>query len=672
MVTYIYFVKCPDCEDEYFDFFDEAKEFALGCLSKKPIITQTEVCRNDFGECTDHSDLGTIWSWEDECRDTEGDCTEAESASSIFTKDDLKRMADGSDPEFDSIDNSVDFEVEEPVTSEISAIDDVPDNFRKPIPEGMTIEELVEEMEENEDTVECTWCEDLFDKSECRYEVNLGWLCSRCEAAIKSRGETLTFKENSYWDFLDESAAIKDSTVIGKHVRLVENGADMNLATLKHILKINREYALPRKKIDFIVTFDNDCIIRQETDLGYLITIPCYYRNPVDRSKILEQPEYHLCWISKKYCEIIGLEEELEPEELHDLGNEYDGGYPADETDVLTEAAADYEYPHLAKLEDAKSQVLDALKQDLPAHYFSGDSLNVEAVYSKYGFTAKVTDFIFAGNRIEIKCVNSRDGHTYFEDLKEVFDGLNRGCSANRLFQAIRTAAKNLDKKSNPGIRAIRDANVFDMLTPEVAEEFRTHIKKIEYRIPLLDLYEGEFSEDKNHEPLTDEALKKLEDIYNNFLKLDFAQEAIDIGIVRNRSASEDTNHNIENSWAAVGNITFDCQINKLSLTAQNIILTAKVKKTDDSSTASDTAYTTSCYRLANALIKYFDNNVLFFQETREPLAASLEGEKKSMLEELEDKESYNSRLVVCPECGFETLDLETGICINCGFNHFD
>jgi hypothetical protein len=77
---------------------------------------------------------------------------------------------------------------------------------------------LVEGMEESEDTVECTWCEELFDKSECRKEVNLGWLCSRCEAAIKSRGETLTFKENNYWDFLDEAAAVQDSTMIGKYV----------------------------------------------------------------------------------------------------------------------------------------------------------------------------------------------------------------------------------------------------------------------------------------------------------------------------------------------------------------------------------------------------------------------------------------------------------------------
>jgi hypothetical protein len=69
----------------------------------------------------------------------------------------------------------------------------------------MTIKDLVEELEENEDDVECAWCEELFDKSECRREVNLGWLCGRCEAAIKSRGETLTFREGNYWDFLDEN-----------------------------------------------------------------------------------------------------------------------------------------------------------------------------------------------------------------------------------------------------------------------------------------------------------------------------------------------------------------------------------------------------------------------------------------------------------------------------------
>ena len=103
MIQYIYFVKCPDCEDEPFDFFNDAKNYALGCLSKKPIITQIEVNRNDFGECTDSKDLGTIWSWEDLMKETD-----AEPAISIFTKDDLNTSDSDHDPEFDNLDNSLD------------------------------------------------------------------------------------------------------------------------------------------------------------------------------------------------------------------------------------------------------------------------------------------------------------------------------------------------------------------------------------------------------------------------------------------------------------------------------------------------------------------------------------------------------------------------------------
>ena len=235
MTEYIYIVKCDGCEDEMFNFFTDARMQCDLVMSKHPTISQIEIERNDFGECTDHCDLGTVWSWEEAMKDTE---TDAEPAVSIFTKDDLdsmNRTGVPCDKEFDDLDNSVDFEPETE-TAEVSNIDSVPDNFRKPIPEGMTLKELVEAMEENEDTVECagceelfpkadctfnkeigwvcgncedrvvkcTWCEELYDKSECRYEVDLGWLCSRCELAIKSRGETLTFREGNYWDFLDE------------------------------------------------------------------------------------------------------------------------------------------------------------------------------------------------------------------------------------------------------------------------------------------------------------------------------------------------------------------------------------------------------------------------------------------------------------------------------------
>lgn len=175
MLTYIYFVKCPNCEDEHFDFFNEAKEYAMSLLSKKPVITQIEVNRNDFGECVDSCDLGTVWSWEEVMKDVP-----AEPEFTTLSKADTLECDNCFDQEFDSLDNSLDTPV---------------DSVRKPIPADMSIEDLVEAMEENEDEVECMWCNELFDKSECRYEVDLGWLCDRCQAGIKSRGETLTFRE---------------------------------------------------------------------------------------------------------------------------------------------------------------------------------------------------------------------------------------------------------------------------------------------------------------------------------------------------------------------------------------------------------------------------------------------------------------------------------------------
>ena len=281
MLTYLYFVKCQGCEDEHFDFFNDAKDFALGCLSKKPIITQIEVDRNDFGECTDSCDLGTIWSWEEMME------TDATPAKSIFTKDDLKRMANGQDPEFDNIDNSLDFDSvkdainflvkdEEDAIAGYEKVEDAVEDFdienkkeildtiyhikkeeeehikeletmlneayvenprelmrnkreddaefdeetgervlidydengtpvnkldRKPVPEGMTIEQLVEAMEENEDEVECRACEELHNKSACHYDEEHGWVCEACSKQLM----TEAFNPNDKVEFIYDS-----------------------------------------------------------------------------------------------------------------------------------------------------------------------------------------------------------------------------------------------------------------------------------------------------------------------------------------------------------------------------------------------------------------------------------------------------------------------------------
>ena len=464
MITYIYFVKCPDCEDEHFDFFDEAKEFALGCLTKKPIITQTEVTRNDFGECTDHCDLGTVWSWEDMMQDTT-----SEDDATVFSKNETFGISEGRDdfddfniePQTDEFDNSLDFDItdvetaidflvtdeeetiagyeevedaiedlnvenkreildtldhikeeEEEHIEELEALLDIDkaekkpiieaeqkpvyyavieadgeehkfpfrteaeaneylqyvkdgkdfafnkkkissmyvESFKKPIPEGMTIEQLVEVMEENEDTVECKWCNDLFDKSECRREVDLGWLCARCEAAIKSRGETLTFIEGDL-EFLDESAEADETEgELAEKLNLdidfsqCIDSSDMEIWGVEPIGE-NTYKAVLLKRYENVPFRGNNYPDEKERiesemfDLGGLFVfhfgkdgLPCLGRwdpellNSMGTCEIIFDDTRYDYACEKAISNVTAKTEELEVK--HDLGNEYDGAYP--------------------------------------------------------------------------------------------------------------------------------------------------------------------------------------------------------------------------------------------------------------------------------------------------------------------------------------------------------
>lgn len=397
MTTYIYFVKCPGCEDEHFDFFNEAKEFALGCLSQKPVITQTEVERNDFGECTDSTDLGTIWSWEEIMKDT---ATDDEPAKCIFTKDDLKQYIDDKDPEFDNIDNSVDFnDVEDAVnflvkdeeeaiagyekveavidalgvenTKEVldtldhikaeeeehieelkALLDDTSEEpvdtyKRKPIPEGMTIDQLKEAMEENEDTVECAgceelfpkeacfhkegigylcgdcedrivkciWCEDLYDKYECDFEADMGWLCDRCQSAITSRGERLTIITNP----TDEDFARVVTEEVEQSVDNTLTFEDLVKDSINHLVNdLGKDPWTDDFADDVIRDLENNYISAPEDMIAY--NNWC--------SEVASE-------VSRQVNRDYKLEEEIS--EVHDLGNEYDGGYPTEKPNLPEE-----------------------------------------------------------------------------------------------------------------------------------------------------------------------------------------------------------------------------------------------------------------------------------------------------------------------------------------------
>lgn len=309
MIQYIYFVKCPDCEDEHFDFFDEAKTFALSELSKKPIITQVEVDRNDFGECVDSTDLGTIWSWEEVVKDL------GDESKPVFTKSDLEINDD--DPEFLITDDIL--EVPAPAEDEQEPATD-----KQPLATGRTLKDLVKLMEENEDEAECRccyetfpkesmttlegerfcadcaeqiedgdivkceWCEDYFDKSECDFAPDWnGYLCKRCIQAILSRGEQINLRHGGY----------NEELTVTEEVELEDPEC--------YYCKEHR----PAETMH--VEFDNN--IKDDV----LVCDTCY-------------------------AELFGADEELDIEIVDDLGTQFDGGYP--ETSEVTEAVQKTEY----------------------------------------------------------------------------------------------------------------------------------------------------------------------------------------------------------------------------------------------------------------------------------------------------------------------------------------
>jgi hypothetical protein len=113
----------------------------------------------------------------------------ADSEQTTFSKVDTVECDNCFDHEFDELDNSLEPE-------------------RKPVPANMSIDDLVEAMEVNEDDVECRRCEELFDKSECIYDEDYrGWLCSACQRAVVDHGGDLNIGEAP----LTESSKYKDS-----------------------------------------------------------------------------------------------------------------------------------------------------------------------------------------------------------------------------------------------------------------------------------------------------------------------------------------------------------------------------------------------------------------------------------------------------------------------------
>lgn len=54
--------------------------------------------------------------------------------------------------------------------------------------------------------IHCEWCKDVVPVSDCKKELNLGWICDRCQKALYSRGEKPVYDEYATFDESDEDS----------------------------------------------------------------------------------------------------------------------------------------------------------------------------------------------------------------------------------------------------------------------------------------------------------------------------------------------------------------------------------------------------------------------------------------------------------------------------------
>lgn len=200
---------CAECEDECEDENCENESDIAEDVSS--ISTVVDLLQDEF-EAIDGYDkaIETIETSDEEKKDdiiADLQHIRDEEAEHV---DELKEVgqlvADVSDKEADSEDTVkavIAADVPAEVVDEINdgkvdiAVEpaDEAEEDKEPFDECKFAEMLEALNDFDEDEVECGWCGEMFPKSDCRKELDLGYLCPQCIAAIKSRGEDLTFKE---------------------------------------------------------------------------------------------------------------------------------------------------------------------------------------------------------------------------------------------------------------------------------------------------------------------------------------------------------------------------------------------------------------------------------------------------------------------------------------------
>jgi hypothetical protein len=319
------------------------------------------------------------------------------------------------------------------------------------------------------------------------------------------------------------------------------------------------------------------------------------------------------------------LDEEVEPDSVHDLGNTYDGGYPEDENLTEAQVAPIPNFTYLAGEASARDMIIEELLNQkvfgVRRNPDGSIAIHVYVEVASWGTT--IQDFnVTPEGRIMLDCLANGSTIVKQQDLQTILKNITKRGDGSKFLNALKNIATKLNKSLDPRSRRERhDEKANRQVTNEVAEYLRDHITNLHFSIPLkkYDAADVKAMDANASDEDCEAAAKNLEAIRDRYENLPFVDQLETHKMVSDRIPNEKAAW-IAFRWGAECKFTFDRPLKELVINEGEdneikIIDIIKAYQWKSTTEPNPNKKFVDCFTLAVKLITHFDNDVRFFEK---------------------------------------------------------
>lgn len=299
---------------------EEAIDYAKKHLDKLPFVDELEVTYDANGEIEDVLSYKTIWAHNEEEATPETEDDYWNDLAAMYDEEQANKHDLGDTTWFESMNN------------------------------------LVETLEESEDTVECKECFDLFPKADC-IKLDIGYVCPTCaECGVVSEDEIFKIDFPEYEKFSDGNAMVPEEPIIPEEP--VEPTEEIPAADPEDPENEINPISTPEEAVPFLVRDEEEAIAGYEKAAEVVAESDLENKEEIldTIEHIKEEEEEHI----EELTELLEGEEEKVPEDPEDED------VKEDTEETPEEEVEEIEDPEAEPVEEAMSDFQRGLIEKLP------------------------------------------------------------------------------------------------------------------------------------------------------------------------------------------------------------------------------------------------------------------------------------------------------------------